>query len=53
MADTETKKKGRGKNDPTKVWNQYERGRQFNNRINLNDTVQNNENFFIGKRLPM
>lgn len=50
MADTETKKNGRGKNDPTKVWNQYERGRQFNNRINLNDTVQNNENFFIGKQ---
>ena len=36
-----------------KVYSQYEEGIRFNNRINLNDTVENNENFFIGKGLPM
>lgn len=33
-----------------KVWNEYEKGLKFNNAINLNDTVENNENFFIGKQ---
>lgn len=32
------------------IWAQYESGIKFNNRINLNDTVTNNENFFIGKQ---
>lgn len=33
-----------------KVWNEYEKGVKFNNAINLNDTVEANENFFIGKQ---
>ncbi len=32
------------------VWKQFEKGLGFNNQQNLNETVQNNENFFIGKQ---
>lgn len=32
-----------------RAWKLYERGRDFNNRINLEETVKSNENFFIGK----
>lgn len=32
------------------VWKQYQRGLEFNTGINLNDTVEVNENFFIGKQ---
>ncbi|MGE4485353.1 MAG: hypothetical protein AB7C97_09630, partial [Oscillospiraceae bacterium] len=32
------------------VWLDYEKGLKFNNAINLNDTVETNENFFIGKQ---
>ena len=32
------------------VWKEYERGLAFNARIDLNDTVETNENFFIGKQ---
>jgi len=33
-----------------KIWNEYEKGVKFNNAINLNDTVETNENFFVGKQ---
>ena len=35
---------------PVSVWAEYELGKRFNNQINLEDTVENNENFFIGKQ---
>lgn len=38
---------------PEIVQNEYNRGLQFNNGIELYDCVEVNENFFIGKRLPM
>lgn len=31
------------------AWRFYDDGMQFNNMINLEDTVKANENFFIGK----
>lgn len=33
-----------------KVWKQFSKGLDFNNQINLADTVKVNENFFIGKQ---
>lgn len=30
------------------AWNAYEQGRAYNNRLNLDETVKANENFFIG-----
>lgn len=33
----------------TKVWKQFSKGLEFNQRIDLADTVRVNENFFIGK----
>ena len=36
-----------------KIWKQYEKGLDFNNKLRLAKNVQNNENFFIGKGLPM
>lgn len=36
--------------DPQIAWNFYERGRQFNNQINLDATVKANENFYVGKQ---
>lgn len=35
---------------PASVWKEYERSIAFNNRINLGETVEANENFFIGKQ---
>lgn len=32
------------------AWTAYERGKSFNNQINLADTVRCNENFYIGKQ---
>lgn len=32
-----------------RVWAMYERGRGFNARMDLEETVRVNENFFIGK----
>lgn len=41
------------KMNPERVAREYEAGVRFNTGINLYDTVENNENFFIGKSLPM
>ena len=35
---------------PQSVWSDYEKGLAFNNRISLDDTIEANENFFIGKQ---
>ncbi len=35
---------------PNSVWELYERGQNFNDRISLDDTVKTNENFFIGRQ---
>ena len=34
-----------------KIWKQYEKGLDFNNKLRLAQNVQNNENFFIGREL--
>lgn len=41
-----------GEDNPTPqlAWDFYEKGLQFNNAINLDETVKANENFFIGKQ---
>lgn len=36
--------------DPKTAWSFYERGQQFNNQINLYETVKSNENFYVGKQ---
>ena len=36
-----------------KVAKRYSDGVTFKNQVDLYDTVEENENFFIGKRLPM
>lgn len=40
------------KNKPTadSIYKEYEKGLDFNNQINLDETVEVNENFFIGKQ---
>ena len=43
-------KKDRKKLDADAVWKKYQKGLQFNGQIGLNETVRNNENFFIGKQ---
>ena len=35
---------------PERVWREYERGVDFKSRIRLYETVENNENFYIGKQ---
>lgn len=45
-----TKKK---KLSPEKVWKRHSAAVDFNTGINLYDNVQVNENFYIGKGLPM
>lgn len=35
------------------VYQRYQKSVSFNQQIDLYDTVENNENFFIGKSLPM
>lgn len=41
---------GKDKPDCKSAWKLYQQGRDFNIGINLEDTVQKNENFFIGKQ---
>ena len=41
---------GKDKPDFATAWNFYEKGLQFNNSINLDETVKSNENFYIGKQ---
>lgn len=41
---------GKDRPDFATAWNFYEKGLQFNNSINLDDTVKSNENFYIGKQ---
>ena len=41
--------KGKDKPDHIVAYSFYEKGLRYNNQINLNETVRNNENFFIGK----
>jgi len=36
--------------DPRAVWREYEKGMAFKRRLNLFDTVRNNENFYVGKQ---
>ena len=36
--------------DFDKVWQEYEKAKRFNNQINLEETVEVNENFFVGKQ---
>ena len=43
---TETRKK----TTPERVWKEYQKGLSFNDGIRLDETVQANENFFIGKQ---
>lgn len=38
---------------PQRVSKEYEAGLEFNQGIDLYDCVKTNENFFIGKGLPM
>lgn len=44
-----------GKEMPNKKvgWDFYQKACDYNNSIKLNDTVKVNENFYIGKSLPM
>lgn len=35
---------------PDRIWQEYEKGMEFNTQINLYDTVKRNEDFFIGKQ---
>lgn len=35
---------------PEKVWREYQRGVDFKMQLNLYDTVENNENFYVGKQ---
>ena len=39
--------------DVKSAWKLYEDSESFNTAINLADTVKVNENFYIGKSLPM
>lgn len=34
---------------PDRVWKEYQKGLSFNDSIRLDETVQANENFFIGE----
>jgi hypothetical protein len=40
---------GRDVPDVVTAWLLYQRAKDFNNRINLDETVKSNENFYIGK----
>ena len=42
--------KGRKLPTPKITWEMYQRGRQFNQQINLEETVKVNVNFFIGNQ---
>lgn len=41
---------GKDKPDVKTCWEFYERGRDFNNQLNLDETVKTNENFVVGKQ---
>lgn len=41
--------KGEDKPDVKTVWEFFDKGRQFNSSIKLDETVKVNENFYIGK----
>lgn len=41
---------GENENSCKKVWKQFNKGLDFNSRIDLADTVKVNENFFVGKQ---
>lgn len=38
------------KTDCGRIWAEYQKGLDFNNAFNVYDTVENNENFYIGKQ---
>lgn len=38
------------KTKPTEIWQEYEKGRDYNTGINLYETVEQNEKFYIGKQ---
>lgn len=40
---------GEDKPDVRTAWKYYDKGRVFNDQINLESTVKSNENFFVGK----
>ena len=40
----------KGPIDHVQVWQEYEQGMAYNERISLGDTVKANEDFFIGKQ---
>ena len=44
---------GNDRPDVESAWKLYEDSESFNTAINLADTVKVNENFYIGKGLPM
>lgn len=44
----ETEKKMREKYGANRIWNEYGRGRNYNQAIDLYDTVEQNENFYVG-----
>ena len=48
--DEHKKTKKQKKPTPECVWKEYRKALDFNDRIKLNDTVEANENFFIGKQ---
>lgn len=41
---------GEDKPDVKTAWEFYEKGKEFNDQVNLDETVKVNENFFIGKQ---
>lgn len=47
MAD---KTRNPGEGHPRKIWEKYQTALDFNQKIHLNETVEDNENFFIGKQ---
>ena len=44
---------GKDRPDVEYAWKLYEESERLNTAINLADTVKVNENFYIGKSLPM
>ena len=38
------------KKTPDEIWEEYEKGKSYNNSIDLYDVVEKNENFFIGNQ---
>ena len=48
--DREDKKDSAKQLTPKKIWDEYQAGLDYNNSIQLNETVRVNENFFVGKQ---